>query len=242
MIVAPGAEPVAARGLVKGFGALRVLAGVDLDVPRGSCVAIVGPNGAGKTTLLRILAGISRPAAGSVRLFGHECSRNGTPAPIRARVGLVAHEPLVYRDLPVRANLEVFASLYPGSEGAATRAGRALERFGLEQVAERPARALSRGFLQRLALARATLHEPELLLLDEPLTGLDASARERTLDELVAHRARAAQILVSHDAADIAALATSVHGFRRGRLARLSDRPVAESDARRLMRDLGAIS
>ena len=242
MIVAPRADPVAARGLVKGFGALRVLAGIDLDVARGSCVAIVGPNGAGKTTLLRVLAGISRPAAGSVRLFGHECGRGGAPAPIRARVGLVAHEPLIYRDLPVRANLEVFASFYAGTRGAAATAGRALERFGLASVAERPARALSRGFLQRLALARATLHEPELLLLDEPLTGLDAGARERALEELVAHRSRAAQILVSHDATDIAALATSVQGLRRGRLERLSDGPVAAPDAHRLMRSLGATS
>ncbi len=241
MIAAMDFPPVAARGLVKGFGALRVLAGLDLDVLPGTCVAIVGPNGAGKTTLLRLLAGIARPTRGSVRLFGEDCGRNGATAPVRARIGMVAHEPMIYRDLTVRENLELFAALYPARDAAAaSRVERAIDGFGLGMVAERPARTLSRGYLQRLALGRATLHDPELLLLDEPLTGLDATSRDRAIEQLGQHRTRGTQILVSHDPADLSALATSIFALQRGKLEQIADRRVDETAARQMLRALGA--
>jgi ABC-2 type transport system ATP-binding protein/heme exporter protein A len=217
-----GETPIRARALRKSYGLLPVLRGVDLDVERGSFVALLGANGAGKSTLLRLLAGVTRASGGSLEILGTDC-HPGRPEPaVLARIGFVAHEPLVYRDLTVRQNLAFFADLYGVGLDRADRAARvqaAIASVRLERNAERAARNLSRGTLQRLALARASLHGPELLLLDEPFAGLDVPGRERfaaSLEKL--HRAGTTLAMVSHDLGEVASLATRAIVLRDGRL------------------------
>jgi heme ABC exporter ATP-binding subunit CcmA len=226
--MSPPAPPLAidARRLRKAFGPLPVLRDLDLGVGRGEALAILGPNGAGKSTLLRILACVSRPAGGSLHLFDGECYPRRPANDLLARIGFVGHEPLVYRDLTPRQNLEFTARLYRGARGTADgredarRIAATLSRVGLAAAAERPTRALSRGLLQRLALGRAMLHEPELLLLDEPFTGLDESGAELLAALLRAHRvAGGTTVLVSHDFERVSQLAARVVILARGRIA-----------------------
>ncbi|MBU6280918.1 heme ABC exporter ATP-binding protein CcmA [bacterium] len=211
-----GTALVSARGLTKSFGLLPVLRGIDLDVGRGEVVAVLGPNGTGKSTLLRLLAGVMRPGGGALRVLGAELFP-GRPGP-PSGVGYLGHEPLVYRDLTPRENLDFFASFLPGDRTA--RVERALSRARLEHAANRKTHLLSRGTLQRLAIARATLGDPELLLLDEPFTGLDPSASAH-LEELVAEARRAGRsvLLVSHDLDSVPRIATRVVLLHRGRVA-----------------------
>src|SRR5690348_11178278 len=161
-----GAPPaVRCRGVVRRFGERTALAGIDLDVAAGETVVLTGRNGAGKTTLLRVLATVLRPGAGTVEVCGHALPGGARAA--RRLVGYAGHDPLVYGGLTARENLELYAALYR-LDGAV--AAPALERVGLEERAGDLASELSRGMLQRLSLARATLHAPSLLLLDEPTT------------------------------------------------------------------------
>jgi ABC-type multidrug transport system ATPase subunit len=172
-------EALCCQGLVRRFGERAALDGVDLAVARGEFVLVTGPNGAGKTTLLRVLATVLRPSAGSVRVGGHELPRAADRA--RPLVGYVAHGPLTYPGLTARENLELYAALYgvPGE-----RVGPALDRVGLDARGGDLVSEFSRGMAQRLALARACLHGPALLLLDEPTTGLDAESGTRVLEPL----------------------------------------------------------
>jgi heme exporter protein A len=166
---------IAASGLSKRYGTKRVLRGVDLDVERGGFLLVTGPNGSGKTTLLRLLAGLVAPSGGELRV-----------AADRGSVGLLAHEPLVYRELTPLENLDLFGRLYRVPERR-ERIGMLLERFGLWDVRRDAVATFSRGMVQRLALCRALLHEPELLLLDEPFNALDGEGvalLQRTLEEL----------------------------------------------------------
>lgn len=156
------------RGVKRRFGAAPVLRGVDLVVERGECIAMFGPNGAGKSTLLRTLAGLLRADSGSVHLFGCPLPADSS---LRRRIGYLGHDAFLYRDLDARENLDYYGRLYGVKDGA--RAEKLLADVGLAHVGERRVAGFSRGMLQRLGLARALLHEPELLLLDEPLTGLD---------------------------------------------------------------------
>ncbi|MDG2308305.1 MAG: ABC transporter ATP-binding protein [Candidatus Binatia bacterium] len=219
----PGSTPIRARALAKSFGLMPVLRGIDLEVPRGECLALLGANGAGKSTLLRLLAGVSRPSKGSLELFGESCHPDRPPAYVLARIGFVGHEPLVYRDLSPRQNLDFFAQLYSVGGSAAARAERidqAIESVRLERHADRDVRTLSRGTLQRLALARATLHEPDLLLLDEPFTGLDAPGRERFTQSLATlHEGGTTIGMISHDFTEVTALATRAIVLRGGKIA-----------------------
>ena len=203
--------PIAARGLLKSFGALPVLRGVDLVVERGQTVAILGANGAGKSTLLRVLACISRARRGSLRLFGVDCLPGRPTASVLSRLGFVGHDPLVYRDLTPLQNLEFFARAYaPGPSGGA-RARAALDAAGLGHVATRSTHLLSRGMLQRLALARADLHEPDLLLLDEPFTGLDEQGIDRLSALLLGLPAAGrSAVFTTHDLERVARIATRV--------------------------------
>jgi heme exporter protein A len=212
---------VSARGLAKSFGVVPVLRGVDLDVARGEVVAILGPNGTGKSTLLRLVAGIVRPGGGRLRVLGAEV-RPGPPDPlVLGRLGYLGHEPLIYRDLTPRENLDFFASFTVGDRAArAALVEHAIARARLTASAARPTHLLSRGMLQRLAIARATLHDPDLLLLDEPFTGLDPAASAH-LETLVAE-SRAADrsvMLVSHDLAAVPRIATRAFLLHRGRVA-----------------------
>jgi len=176
---------IRARGVGRRFGEKRVLAGVDLDVGAGALLLVTGPNGAGKTTLLRLIAGLIVPTSGELEV-----------AAGRARIGFLAHEPLVYRELTPLENLELYGRLYRVRERR-ERIGMLLERFGLWDARREQTSALSRGMLQRLALCRTLLHDPELLLFDEPFTALDAAGSELLLDELAADAARTI-VVASH--------------------------------------------
>lgn len=169
------------EGLEKAFGRHRVLRGIHLTIEAGSSVVLFGPNGAGKTTLLRILATLSRPTAGHVRVAGVEIRAN--PEGIRQYLGLVGHAPLLYDDLSAWENLRFYARLY-GVEQPERRIQELLERVGLWARRKDLVRTFSRGMVQRLAIARALLHNPPILLLDEPDTGLDPQAAEMMTDLL----------------------------------------------------------
>lgn len=164
---------IEAEGLIQRYGRSVALRGVDVRVPMEGRLAVLGDNGAGKTSLLRLLATADRPAAGRLSLFGLDALRH-RPA-LRPRVGWLAHQTGLYGALTARENLEFFCALHALP---AARAARCLEQLGLEADSERRAGELSRGRQQRLAIARTLLHDPELLVLDEPDTSLDAAGRE----------------------------------------------------------------
>ena len=187
---------IRARGLAKRFGAKRVLAPLDLDVGEGDFVVVTGPNGSGKTTLLRVLAGLVAPTAGELEL--------GVD---RSELGLLAHEPLVYRELSALENLELFGRLYRVPERR-ERIGMLLERYGLWDVRQERAGSFSRGMTQRLALCRALLHEPRLLLLDEPFNALDAEGVELLQRELGTLRAERTVVIATHEPERLTPLAT----------------------------------
>ena len=212
-----GDPPVRAEGLVRAFAGTPVLAGVDLVVRGGEAVVVLGPNGAGKTTLLRILALLLRPGGGRLALFGTDAS--AAPPPLRRRIGYVGHESLCYVDLTAAENLAFYARLFDVPEAPA-RIAELIAWAGLEAAARRPVRAYSRGMAQRLALARALLHQPDLLLLDEPFAGLDpeaVAALQRRLGELRA--AGHAIVLTTHDLERAAPVATRLAILHRGRIA-----------------------
>jgi heme exporter protein A len=163
---------IRARDVGRRFGDKRALAGVDVDVGRGDFLLVTGPNGSGKTTLLRLFAGLLVPTTGELEIRTD-----------RARVGFLGHDPLVYRELTPLENLDLYGRLYRLPERR-ERIGMLLERFGLWDARSASTGDLSRGMLQRLALCRTLLHEPELVLLDEPFGGLDAQGEELLLDEL----------------------------------------------------------
>lgn len=165
----------------KRFGTKIALRDVNVTLVAGESVALLGANGAGKTTLLRTLATLSRPTRGQVLAFGVEAW--GARAEVRSRIGVVAHQPYVYPELTCTENLAFFATMF-GLDDVGRRATTALDRVGLTKRADDRAATLSRGLLQRLNLARAILHEPLVLVLDEPDTGLDAAGRE-VLSEIV---------------------------------------------------------
>jgi ABC-type multidrug transport system ATPase subunit len=187
---------IRARKLSRSFGDKRVLEALDLDVPRGGFVVVTGPNGSGKTTLLRLCAGLYAPTGGELDV----------DAP-RAAVGFLAHEPLVYRELTALENLDLYGRLYRLPERR-ERVGAMLERFGLWRVRNERAGTYSRGMLQRLALCRTFLHEPDLLLLDEPFDGLDAEGAELLHAEL-AERSSVTALVATHDPEALAARSTA---------------------------------
>jgi heme ABC exporter ATP-binding subunit CcmA len=166
---------LATRNLTKTFGRVTALDSVTLSLARGECLIIVGRNGAGKTTFLKIVSSIIRSYRGDVFLFGDNLKQ--ADEDLRGRIGFVSHESLLYKDLSVRDNLGFYARMY-GVTDRGTKIANMIERVGLEAKSLSPVRALSRGMRQRLALARAFIHEPRLLLLDEPFTGLDERASE----------------------------------------------------------------
>jgi heme ABC exporter ATP-binding subunit CcmA len=206
-----------ARGLHRSFGGLRVLRGVDLVVRVGEAVVVAGPNGAGKTTLLRLLAGLMRPEAGEVLVLGHPV--RGGDAAGRRGIGFVSHQSLLYDDLTLAQNLTFAARLY-GLPRPAEAARRALEAAGLAGRAEESPRRLSRGMAQRAAIARALLHGPRVLLLDEPFTALDAASAERLRGELAARLGEGlGMVLVTHRLGEVWSVATRVAILSEGRWA-----------------------
>ena len=216
---------VQVEALVRMFGRRRAVAGVDFELEAGECLAMFGPNGAGKTTLLRVLAGLLKPTAGRARIAGVQLPAG---ADARAAVGLISHNSMLYEALTARENIEFVARLY-GLPGVRAAAEDALRRMRIEDRADTPVRALSRGMQQRVSIARAVVHGPRVLLLDEPYSGLDeggASALTALLDEQ--RRSGAALIIVTHNLAEGLALATQSAIMLNGRFAHHERRPTAD--------------
>jgi heme exporter protein A len=201
------------HGLERRYGERVALSGVTVSLPRGATLAVLGANGAGKTTLLRVLAGLLRPHSGMARVLGAELPRERWKVP--AQVGYLGHEPLLYRELTGRENLRYHARLH-GVDGA--RVEKVLAAVGMERRADEPLRDLSRGMVQRLAAARSVLHDPPLLLLDEPRAHLDPAAAE-LLEPLIGRRSGRTRVLVSHDVEGALAEADVALGLRGGRQA-----------------------
>jgi heme exporter protein A len=210
---------VQVEGLSRHYGEREALDGVSLSLSEGQTLVVFGPNGAGKTTLLRVLATLLRPHAGEVRVLGS--SLPGDAWAVRGRIGLLGHEPLLYRELTARENLRFHARLH---DVAAGRVEELLARVRLEHRADEPLRSLSRGMVQRVAVARAVLHDPELLLLDEPWANLDPAAVE-LVDPLIGAESDPARprtrVICSHDPSGGLAEADVVLGLRDGRQALL---------------------
>ncbi len=222
----PAPPAIEARGLEKRFGPIPALRPLDLDVPGGATLAVLGPNGAGKSTLLRLLAGLSRPSAGTLRVGGDAGGRRER----RRQVGLIGHATFLYPALTARENL-VLAGRLCGLSDPGRRADALLAELELEPLAERRVGSFSRGLAQRLAIARALVHEPPVLLLDEPFTGLDARAAERLAERLAAARGgRRTTVLVTHDLPRAAALCDRALVLVGGRAA-LLDREALASPA-----------
>jgi heme exporter protein A len=185
------------RGLVKSFGSKVALDGIDLDVAEGEFLTLVGPNGAGKTTLIRVLATLTRPTEGSVRVAGYDLVGQG--AEVRRRIGLASHQTLLYEDLSAEENLRFYGRMYEVPE-LEERITALLQRVGLEHRRRDLVRTFSRGMQQRLSIARALLHDPAILLLDEPYTGLDQQATEVLGEVLGALVGRSCTVLMTtHD-------------------------------------------
>jgi heme exporter protein A len=200
--------------LVKRFGLKTILRGLDFEVQPGEFVALLGPNGAGKTTFLRILASLSRPTLGQVSISGFELPKEA--AAVRARLGVVSHMPLLYNDLTAEENLRFYARMY-GLTHFETRITQVLGMVGLEKRRADLVRTFSRGMQQRLAIGRAVLHDPDVMLFDEPYTGLDQDASTMLDDVLktVASQGRTV-VMTSHDLARTEELATRFDILSRG--------------------------
>jgi heme exporter protein A len=188
---------ITARGLGRDFGTTRVLRGIDFEVPRGGFMLVTGPNGSGKSTLLSLCAGLLAPTAGELAVEVN-----------RGEIGYLAHESLVYRELSALENLDLYGRLYHVPERR-ERVGMLLERFGLWDARRERVGSLSRGMAQRLALCRALLHEPRLLLLDEPYSGLDHAGARLLDDELGSLAGDRTFVVATHAPQRVEALATA---------------------------------
>jgi heme ABC exporter ATP-binding subunit CcmA len=185
-----------ARRLGKRYGEKRILRRIDFELPRGGFLVVTGPNGAGKTTLLRICAGLAQPTEGTIERSAE-----------RAQVGYLGHDPLVYRELTALENLELYGRLYRLPERR-ERIGMLLERFGLWEARRERVSSYSRGMTQRLALCRVLLHEPELLVLDEPYSALDEAGFELLDAQLAELRGERTLLVATHDPARVEPLSS----------------------------------
>ena len=210
------AAAIELNGVTRRYGERLALAEVTLTLEEGRTLAVLGPNGAGKTTLLRLLATLLRPHGGEARVLGHTLPDESWA--VRGRIGLLGHEPLLYRELTARENLAFHAALH-GVEAANVE--RLLRAVALERRADEPLRTLSRGMVQRAAVCRALLHDPPLLLLDEPRANLDSAASE-LVEPLIGRGSGRTRVIVSHDPAGALAEADLVLGLVRGRVALLA--------------------
>jgi len=215
-VAAPPAA-IELEGLTRRYGERVALEGVTLAIPAGTTLVVFGPNGAGKSTLLRILATLLRPHAGVVRVLGSALPDEGWA--VRGRIGLLTHEPLLYRDLSGRENLRFHARLHGIGF---TRVEELLERVGLRLRADDRVHTYSRGMVQRLAVCRAVLHDPEVLLLDEPRANLDPAAAD-LVEPFIGAASGRTRVVTSHDPAGGLAEADVALGLRGGRPALLAD-------------------
>lgn len=205
------------HNLVKAFGHRAALRGIDLEVEPGEFLALFGPNGAGKTTLIRVIASLTRPTSGRVEVFGSDADRGALET--RRRLGLISHEPLLYGDLTADENLRFFGRMYDVADLSA-RIDTVLERVGLLARRRDPVRTYSRGMVQRLSIARAILHDPGVMLLDEPYTGLDLQAADMlrgVLQDLAT--AGRTVLLTTHNLEQGLEMCTRIAILHRGRLA-----------------------
>ena len=210
------------NSLARRYGDRVALVDVTVRLERGQTLAVLGANGAGKTTLLRVVAGLLRPHAGQARVLGSALPEEAWA--MRGRVGYLGHDPLLYRELTGRENLRYHARLHGV---ALERVDRQLVAVGLERRGDEPVRDLSKGMVQRLAVARATLHDPQLLLLDEPRANLDPAATD-ALEPLIGRSSGRARVLVTHDVEGGLAEADVALGLRGGEQAFC--RPAREVD------------
>jgi heme exporter protein A len=217
------------EALGRRYGDRAALDDVSLTLEPGRTLVVFGPNGAGKSTLLRILATLLRPSAGRARILDHDLRRDGWR--VRGRLGFLGHDPLLYGDLSARENLEYHARLHGLPGGGRTRIAELLAAVGLERRAEDRVHAYSRGMVQRLAVCRAVLHDPDVLLLDEPRANLDPAAAE-LLEPLVGRASGRTRVITSHDPSGGLGEADLALGLRAGRAALLA--PAAEVTAARI--------
>ena len=223
-VASSGVPAISAAGVRKDYGDRAVLRGIDLSVGWGEVAVLFGANGAGKTTLLRVLAGLARPESGTVHIAGRRMGRTGGAA--RRLVGFSGHQTMLYNDLTCRENLDFYCKLY-GVDAANRRVAQVLGQLGLSDRANRRVRTLSHGMQKRLSMARAILHEPAVLLLDEPESGLDAASLEALgvmLGEWAASGKSA--LLTTHNAEVGLAWAGRALALSGGRLAH--DAPVSD--------------
>lgn len=212
-------------GLTRRYGYRTALDAITLSVPAGDTLVVFGPNGAGKSTLLRVLATLLRPHAGSVRILGEALPERAWA--VRGHIGLLTHDPLLYGDLSARENLRFHARLHGVRP---ERVDELLAQVKLERRADEPVHTYSRGMLQRAAACRAVLHDPAILLLDEPRANLDPGAVE-LLEPLVGRRSGRTRVLTSHDPAAGLAEADLVLGLRDGQQALLATPDRLDTDA-----------
>ena len=205
---------IEARGLTRRFGGTLALDGVSFEVAEGAKVALLGANGAGKTTLLALLSTLLTPSEGGASVAGHDLASNASA--LRASIGVLTHRPMLYEELTPEENLRFFARLYSVADAEA-RIEELLRAVGLWLRRDEPTAVLSRGYHQRLAIARALLHRPPVLLLDEPETGLDREALE-LLDRLVLHAPGLTVLAATHLRERVASWADGVLELERGRL------------------------
>jgi ABC-type multidrug transport system ATPase subunit len=220
------APAIELAGLTRRYGERVALQDVTLSLPAGATLVVFGPNGAGKSTLLRVLATLLRPHAGTARVLGHALPDEGWA--VRGRIGLLGHAPLLYRDLSGRENLAFHARLH---DVALERAWELLDRVGLSVCGDDKVHTYSRGMVQRLAVCRAVLHDPEVLLLDEPRANLDPAAAE-LVEPLIGAASGRTRIVTSHDPAGGLAEADLALGLRAGRVDLVA--PAREIDAARI--------
>ena len=220
---------IRAAELSLAYGERWVLRDLSLELDRGETLAVLGPNGAGKSTLLRILATLLRPTEGAVEVLGNDLPKEAWR--LRGRIGFLGHEPLLYRDLDATENLGFHARLFGLPGGGRERIGELLEQVGLAHRATTRLDEMSAGMVKRLAICRAVLHEPELLILDEPLANLDPAGAE-IVTPLLGPAPRRTRVLVTHDVDAALESADRVLGLERdGSVA--FELPVSEVDADR---------
>jgi heme exporter protein A len=212
------------EGLARHYGEREALSGISLSLAEGQTLVVFGPNGAGKTTLLRVLATLLRPHAGSITVLGHKLPEEAWA--IRGHVGLLGHEPLLYRELTARENLRFHARLHGVADAHVSEL---LEAVAMDARANEPLRTLSRGMVQRVAVARAVLHDPELLLLDEPNSNLDPAA-VKLVAPLIGAASGRTRVICSHDPSGGLAEADVVLGLRAGRPALLRAAAAVDRD------------
>ena len=226
---------IEAKDLSKAFGTRKALDGVSFELPEGAFLSIFGPNGAGKTTLLRVLSTLARPTAGLASICGIDLKEN--PDEVRSLIGMISHAPMLYPDLTAEENLVLYAELY-GVVNPQARARELLEAVGLSHRRVDQVRTFSRGMTQRVSIARALVHDPRVMFLDEPYSGLDPHAVD-IFDNLIASvRGDRTFVMVSHDLAKGFALCTHALVLARGRVVAFAPKDELDYDEfARLYRD-----